>query len=85
MDNARVVGAYMVKKLRKHDRKLDPAHTPEQDRHHAEGPTRGMGLLIYTNTHARNVQGAMGRLMPYLSFTKTDVDQMFGKNQMSRW
>ncbi len=75
----------MVRKLKRHDRKQDPGHTPDKDGSHARGPTRGIGLLMYSETHVRDVQGAMGRLMPYMSFTKKDVDQLITKKNISRW
>ena len=85
MDNARVVGDYMVRKLKKFDKKQVPNHSPEQDRHHAAGPTRGMGLLMYSEKRVNGVMDAMGRLMPYMSITKHDVDQLITKKQVSRW
>ena len=86
MENARKVGAYMVRKLKKHDNKMEPGHNPEKDGHHARGPTRGIGLLMYSDRYpSGGVQGAMGRLMPYMSITKKDVDQMFSKKSMNRW
>ena len=85
MENARKVGAYMVRKLKKFDAKQDPKHTPEQDKHHARGPTRGMGLLMYSEKHVSGVRDAMGRLMPHMSITRKDVDQLITKKNVSRW
>ena len=69
MANATKVGSYLVKKLRERegDRFSD-----------RDGPARGMGMLVYTRSYANGVKGAMGRLMPYLSLTRQDVDKMFG-------
>ena len=75
----------MVRRLKTFDSKQDPNHSPEQDRHHAGGPTRGIGLLMYSEKRVSGVMDAMGRLMPYMSITKQDVDQLITKKNVSRW
>ena len=44
-----------------------------------------MGLLMYSEKRVDGVMDAMGRLMPYMSITKKDVDQMITKKKVSRW
>ncbi len=83
MENATRVGEYMVSKIRPHDPRLDPGHTPEKDGNHAEGPTRGLGLLVYSNVFFKGVKTATGRLMPPLTLTRKDVDKIFARRNIS--
>ena len=82
MDNAVKVGAHMVSRIKAHDGKLAPNHTPEQDGSHARGPTRGMGLLVYSNNQYQGVRSAMYRLMPPLTITKREVDRLFSQKNL---
>jgi acetylornithine/succinyldiaminopimelate/putrescine aminotransferase len=75
MENATKVGARIVKHLQKRDR-LMPGDTPDTSSTLTNGPSRGMGMLIYTRAYAP-VMGAMGRLMPYLSLTLAEADRIF--------
>ena len=83
MENAARVGAYMTQKIRAYDAKLDPNHTPERDGNHALGPTRGMGLLVYSNNFFHGVTTATARLMPPLTITRRDVDRIFARKNIS--
>ena len=83
MENAARVGEYMVKKIRAHDPKQDPGHTPDKDGNHALGPTRGVGLLVYSNVFFKGVTTATARLMPPLTFTERDVDRIFSRRNIS--
>ena len=47
MENATKVGARIVKNLQKHD-KVKPGDTPDTPSTVTEGPSRGIGMLIYT-------------------------------------
>ena len=84
MENAVKVGQHMVRKIKAHDGRLDPNHTPEQDGSHAKGPTRGMGLLVYSNNQYKGVRSAMYRLMPPLTITTQEVDRLFTKKNLDR-
>ena len=83
MENAARVGEYMVKKIKASDPKLDPRHTPDKDGNHALGPTRGLGLLVYSNVFYKGVKTATARLMPPLTFTERDVDRVFSRRNIS--
>ena len=74
MANATKVGKYLVKRLREQegDRPTGEGYNDK------EGPSRGMGMLIFTRSYSNGVRGAMGRLMPYLSLTEREVNRMFG-------
>lgn len=72
VENAAKVGAYFLDQLR--EKQGDVA--PEQQ-------ARGVGLLLYPQ-HSygffeHSPEGAMGRLMPYLSLSRADVDEMMRK------
>ena len=82
MQNAARVGAYMVQKIKAHDGKLDPTHTPEKDGNLARGPTRGMGLLVFSNNQYQGVRSAMYRLMPPLTITRREVDRLFTRSTL---
>ena len=82
MENAVKVGEHMVRRIKAHDGKLDPNHTPQQDGSHARGPTRGMGLLVYSNNQYQGVRSAMYRLMPPLTITTREVDRLFTKGNL---
>jgi len=83
MENAARVGRYMVRKIRQHDPKLDPMHTPDRDGDHAKGPTRGLGMLVYSNVYFKGVKTATSRLMPPLTLTERDVDRIFARRNIS--
>ncbi len=84
MENARRVGEQMVRRIKAHDPKLDSSHTPDKDGDHAKGPTRGMGLLVYSNNQYKGVRSAMYRLMPPLTITSQEVDRLFTKKNLDQ-
>lgn len=78
IENAARVGAHIVKKLRAHQK----AHP--RDYRDAEGPVRGMGMLIFSRIRPHGVMDAMGRLMPPLTLTKAQADQVFSAKELGR-
>lgn len=78
MDNAAKMGRLIVRKLRAYQRAHPDLHRD------AEGPVRGMGMLIYSRVKPRSVRSAMNRLMPPLTLNKTDIEQIFSQKELDR-
>jgi len=83
MENAQKVGALIVKRLQKHD-KLQPGDTPDTQATITNGPSRGMGLLMFTRNNTQ-VMGGMGRLMPYLSLSAAEAKRLFTDETIHHW
>ncbi|MCC6749889.1 MAG: aminotransferase class III-fold pyridoxal phosphate-dependent enzyme [Deltaproteobacteria bacterium] len=77
MENARVMGDYLLTKLRERlpaPPGVMPAVNPYAN---GDGPVRGMGLLLLCpRSGVLPVDGAMGRLMPYLTITRAEIDRL---------
>lgn len=71
MQNAERVGKKIVAKLRAYA-KANPSEYRDK-----EGPPRGLGFLIFSRVRPGGVMDAMGRLMPPLTLTQKQADQIF--------
>jgi acetylornithine/succinyldiaminopimelate/putrescine aminotransferase len=76
MKDAEEVGAYFVEKLKMHRPEFRPGYmSPAQ---YAFSEPRGMGLLINKGDTNIDLFGAnKGRLMPYFTITKEEIDELF--------
>ncbi|MFT6069991.1 MAG: acetylornithine/succinyldiaminopimelate/putrescine aminotransferase [Bacteriovoracaceae bacterium] len=71
MENARVMGQYLLNKLLK-------TNPPEAGVvGNPRDATRGIGMMIYPGRARTSVMNAEGRLFPYLSITKEEIDELF--------
>ena len=77
MDNARDVGAYLVERLKARDTDSMKNMPLDGEAKARGGPSRGVGMFIFTRSRARDMRDAMGRLLPHLAFTKAEVDALF--------
>jgi 4-aminobutyrate aminotransferase-like enzyme len=76
MQNAARVGKRIVTKLKAY------AKAHPSDYRDKEGPPRGMGLLIFSRVRPDRVMDAMGRLMPPLTLSQQQADQIFAEKNL---
>jgi acetylornithine/succinyldiaminopimelate/putrescine aminotransferase len=74
MQNAQDAGAYFLEKLKNYEPK---SQYSSDDKNYSE--PRGMGLLLWRGLYDGRAYGAMGRLLPYLTITKKEIDELFDK------
>lgn len=71
LENARIMGEYILNKLLKMNPPVEGAPVD------TSRATRGIGMMIFPGEARTSALAAEGRLFPYLSISKEEVDELF--------